>query len=189
MNNKWKLSFLALAAVIVIVIVVVASLLFSGGEKGFDRAGQAGDSLTGKKLFTIHTGKEQAAFLMNKEIEEQKNLDLKVRLTDQMKLFGRVDVFGREIVYQMSLEPEVLPNGDLALHEKNVQVGRLNLPGEQVLNLVSNSVKLPKWVKVYPQEKVIHVQLTKMDNKKHIRVKAKEVDLPNNNISIDVFGK
>ncbi|MCK6255874.1 YpmS family protein [Fictibacillus sp. KIGAM418] len=189
MKNKWKWSFFALAAVIVIVIIVIASLIFSGGEKDFDKAEQTGGSLAGKKLFTIHTGKEQAAFLMNKQIEEQKNLDLKVKLTNQMKLFGRVDVFGREVVYQMSMAPEVLPNGDLALHEKNVQVGRLNLPGEQVLNLVSNSVDLPKWVKVYPQEEMIHVQLTKMNIKKHIKVKAKEVDLPHNNISIDVFGK
>lgn len=188
MKNTWKIAFFALAGVLVIGVIVIASLLFSGGKE-FNKDTQAKPLPTGEKLFTIHTGKEQAAFLMNKEIEDQKNLDLKVRMRDDIKLNGQVDVFGRKIVYQMSLDPEVLPNGDLALHEKNVRVGNLNLPGEQVLSLVSNSVTLPKWVNIYPEDRIIHMQLTKMNVKKHIKVKAKEVNLKNNDIVIDVFGK
>ncbi|MDM5336846.1 YpmS family protein [Fictibacillus enclensis] len=188
MINKWKWAFLTLAALVVIGLIIVVSLLFSGGEKNFDQ--NANDTLpAGKKLFTIHTGKEQAAFLMNKELEDQKGVKMKAELTDQVKLLGKADLFGREIMYQMDLNPEVMKNGDLVLHEKNVRVGRLNLPGEQVLTLVSNTVDLPKWVKVYPQEELIQVQLTKMKVKKHIEVKAKKVDLKNDEIIIDVLSK
>ncbi|EIT85856.1 hypothetical protein A374_08474 [Fictibacillus macauensis ZFHKF-1] len=187
MKNGWKIAFFTLIGLLLAGIVILAVFLFSDGQA--TKHSESGASLSGKKLFTINTGNQQAAYLMNEELKKQKNIDLHVSLKEQVELDGSANIFGKKVHFEMMMEPEVLKNGDLVLHEKEVKVGALHLPGQQVLQVVAATTDVPSYVDINAADQTITVHLSKIDHKGSIRIKARSVNLRNNEIKADVYAK
>lgn len=191
MRNKWKAAFFLLLLITVAIPATVIILLFTDPKGGhLDRSALDSDIRDNQKLLSIHTEKEQVEDLLNKELKKKApNVNVYVNLRDEAVLNGSFVAFNQELPYQITFEPEVMDNGDLLLKEKDIQVGRFPLPGDEVFKLLKNTVKFPEWVDVYPADESILMRVTEMPTKPGYAVKTEEFDLKKNSIKFGVYTK
>ncbi len=178
--NKWKTAFFTLLLLFLIIPIAIAVMLFKDPAGGrLDRSSLDTDIRDNQKLLSIHTEKEQVENLLNKELRKKApDVNVYVNLrNDEAVLNGSFIAFDQELPYQVTFEPEVLENGDLLLKEKDMQVGRFPLPGDEVFTLIQKTVQFPEWVDVYPKDESILMRVTEMPTKPGYAVKAEEFDL------------
>ncbi len=190
--NKWKTAFFTLLLLFLIIPIAIAVMLFKDPAGGrLDRSSLDTDIRDNQKLLSIHTEKEQVENLLNKELRKKApDVNVYVNLrNDEAVLNGSFIAFDQELPYQVTFEPEVLENGDLLLKEKDMQVGRFPLPGDEVFTLIQKTVQFPEWVDVYPKDESILMRVTEMPTKPGYAVKAEEFDLKKNSIKLGVYTK
>ena len=188
--NKWKTAFFTLLLLFLIIPIAIAVVLFkdpAGGQ--LDRSSLDNNIGDNQKLLSIHTEKEQVEDLLNKELRKRApDVNVYVNLrNDEAVLNGSYIAFDQELPYQVTFEPEVLENGDLLLKEKDMQVGRFPLPGDEVFTLIQKTVAFPEWVDVYPKDESILMRVTEMPTKPGYAIKAEEFDLKKNSIKLGVY--
>lgn len=191
MRNKWKAAFFTLLLFILLIPAAVLFLLFKDpGGGSLDRSMLDSDIRDNQKLLSIHTEKEQVEDLLNKELRKKApDVNVYVNLRDEAVLNGSFVAFNQELPYQITFEPEVMDNGDLLLKEKDMQVGRFPLPGDEVFTLIKNTIDFPEWVDVYPADESILMRVTEMPTKPGYAVKAEEFDLKKDSIKLGVYTK
>jgi uncharacterized protein YpmS len=191
MRNKWKAAFFTLLLFILLIPAAVLFLLFKDpGGGSLDRSMLDSDIRDNQKLLSIHTEKEQVEDLLNKELRKKApDVNVYVNLREEAVLNGSFVAFNQELPYQITFEPEVLDNGDLLLKEKDMQVGRFPLPGDEVFTLIKNTIDFPEWVDVYPADESILMRVTEMPTKPGYAVKAEEFDLKKDSIKLGVYTK
>lgn len=191
MRNKWKAAFFTLLLLILLIPAAVLFLLFKDpGGGSLDRSMLDSDIRDNQKLLSIHTEKEQVEDLLNKELRKKApDVNVYVNLRDEAVLNGSFVAFNQELPYQITFEPEVMDNGDLLLKEKDMQVGRFPLPGDEVFTLIKNTIDFPEWVDVYPADESILMRVTEMPTKPGYAVKAEEFDLKKDSIKLGVYTK
>ncbi|MED1864685.1 YpmS family protein [Fictibacillus nanhaiensis] len=190
--NKWKTAFFTFLLIFLIIPIAIFIILVkdpAGGQ--LDRSSLENNLGDNQKLLSIHTEKEQVEDLLNKELRKKApDVNVYVNLrNDEAVLNGSFIAFDQELPYQVTFEPEVLKNGDLLLKEKDMQVGRFPLPGDEVFTLIKKTVQFPEWVDVYPKDESILMRVTEMPTKPGYAVKAEEFDLKNNSIKLGVYTK
>ncbi len=188
--NKWKTAFFTLLLLFLIIPIAIAVVLFkdpAGGQ--LDRSSLDNNIGDNQKLLSIHTEKEQVEDLLNKELRKRApDVNVYVNLrNDEAVLNGSFIAFDQELPYQVTFEPQVLENGDLLLKEKDMQVGRFPLPGDEVFTLIQKTVAFPEWVDVYPKDESILMRVTEMPTKPGYAIKAEEFDLKKNSIKLGVY--
>lgn len=191
MRNKWKAAFFTLLLFILLIPAAVLFLLFKDpGGGSLDRSMLDSDIRDNQKLLSIHTEKEQVEDLLNKELRKKApDVNVYVNLRDEAVLNGSFVAFNQELPYQITFEPEVMDNGDLLLKEKDMQVGRFPLPGDEVFTLIKNTIDFPEWVDVYPADESILMRVTQMPTKPGYAVKAEEFDLKKDSIKLGIYTK
>ncbi|MCM3732859.1 YpmS family protein [Fictibacillus nanhaiensis] len=191
MRNKWKAAFIVLLILTLAIPAAVVALLFTDPNGGhLDRSKLSSDLRANQKLLSIHTEKEQVEDLLNKELKKKApNVNVYVNLRDEAVLNGSFVAFNQELPYQITFEPEVMDNGDLLLKEKDIQVGRFPLPGDEVFTLLKKTIEFPEWVEVYPNDESILMKVTEMPTKPGYAVKTEEFDLKKNSIKFGVYTK
>ncbi|MDM5317772.1 YpmS family protein [Fictibacillus sp. b24] len=192
MRNGWKAAFFALLLLLLIIPAAIVILLLKDPAGGhLDRSMLKSDLRENQKLLSIHTEKEQVEDLLNKELRKKApNVNVYVNLrNDEAVLNGSFVAFKQEIPYQITFTPEVMDNGDLLLKEKDMQVGRFPIPGDEVFTLLKDTIEFPEWVDVYPADESILMRITEMPTKPGYAVKAEEFDLKKNSIKLGVYTK
>ncbi|GER65737.1 hypothetical protein BpJC7_28730 [Weizmannia acidilactici] len=176
-KNPWKTAFFALAAAVAAIAVLLAFFLFvpDGHVPKQPRPGKTVD-------FHVETDKADLTALVNRFLQEKKMKE-KVFLDNEVVFYGTVSVFSEKLGYTMTFEPEALKNGDLVLKQKSVSLGSIHLPVSYILKFVKTTYKLPEWVIIKPSEKLVYIQLQKMELENDARIKADKFDLKNNDIS------
>ena len=80
----------------------------------------------------------------------------------------------------------VVRDGNIILQQQAVHVGKINIPPEQVLKLMNDAVDFPYWITVQPNKEEIYVDLSRVNIASGSRVRAKEIDLANDKIVLQV---
>jgi uncharacterized protein YpmS len=163
-KNRWKAAFLTLLVIIIIFIIIIGSMVFNpGGKDSMPKT----SSLNNDNYveFHVNTNKDDLNKLINHYIDKEGlngPINYNVYLRKDVELYGTIPVFSENIRLKMTFEPEVLNNGDLILKQKSISIGKLNLPVSYVLKFIRNSYKLPTWVIIQPDQKMVYVELQKM---------------------------
>ncbi|MBY6037978.1 YpmS family protein [Fictibacillus nanhaiensis] len=189
MRNRWRTAFFILLLLTLAIPVTVGVLLFTDPKANeLDRSQLGSDVTANQKLLSIHTEKEQVEDLINQELRKKApNVNVYVNLRDEAVLNGSFVAFNQELPYQIIFEPEVMENGDLLLKEKDIQVGRFPLPGDEVFTLLKNTIDFPDWVDVYPSDESILMKITEMKTKPGYAIKTEKFDLKKNSIQFGVY--
>jgi uncharacterized protein YpmS len=192
MRNFWKIAFFSLLAVI---IAAITSILLLINMKLPDleeiERSQSKGILSGNPVFTIQAKKANLNQLIDEQLEPVKNKDQSIRYTvllkDHVIFQGSISIFNRELDFSMLLDPEVQENGDLLLKQQSFQIGFLKVPSDEVLRFLQKSASLPEWVIVQPKKESVYVALTELEFKENMSIKAKTIDLKNDNIVFEVY--
>ncbi|TMU86847.1 DUF2140 family protein [Bacillus sp. BHET2] len=184
MKNKWKVGFFVLLGMIVAGLIIIVSMVFMPiKEDALPKSSKGSNQEVG---FNVETNKKDLNLIIEHYIKEegmQGPVDYDVQLKDDVELMGSVPVFTSNLDFKLDFEPKALENGDILLKQKSISVGSLNLPVSYVLKVLRDSYHFPDWVKIQPSDELIYVSLQDMKLKSDIKVRAKEFDLEEDNIS------
>jgi uncharacterized protein YpmS len=191
MKNKWRTAFLTLAAIIIVIIAVITFSIIKLTETDGKTVQFPHDTpKVTAPIFMVQANKERLAAMINHELQKHQtgNLSYGVDLTNDVTLDGALNVLGLDIPFDLSFDP-VVKDGDIILKETGVKLGDINLPDQEVLKFIDKGTDLPEWITVEPDKKQIYVDLTAMDLKEHFYLKAKKMDMANNQIEFNVYRK
>ncbi|MCJ8006602.1 YpmS family protein [Lederbergia wuyishanensis] len=187
-KNIWKLLFIALLSFNILVLLGIGILFFLAGDQ--EPAPETTVSTANMSEFLIRTQKQDLNELINHYIEKE-GLDgpihYRVLLTDEVELYGEVQVFSESMFLKMTFEPIALENGDLILKQKSLSLGDVKLPVTYILKFISDAYKLPDWVIIQPNDKQIYVSLQQMKLKSGIQVRIEEFNLVDDRIAMKMF--
>ncbi|MFI8577406.1 YpmS family protein [Rossellomorea aquimaris] len=184
MKNKWKVGFFVLLGVVLIGLAIIVSMIFMPIKD--DPLPENSKNTNQEVGFNVQTNKKDLNLIIEHYIEEEGMkgpVDYEVQLKDDVELMGSVPVFTSNLDFKLDFEPKALENGDILLKQKSISVGQLNLPVSYVLKVMRDSYNFPEWVKIQPTDELIYVSLQDMKLKSDIKVRAKEFNLKEDNIS------
>jgi len=116
---------------------------------------------------------------------DQSPLPIDIVMNDSIVLKGTLTIFGVDVSIAMDFEP-VVEDGNIRLKQTEMNVGKLNIPPKTVLKIMKDSLKLPDIITVLPNDEEIYVDLSRVNIADGTRVRAKEIDMPNDRIVLEM---
>ncbi|MEO4054852.1 YpmS family protein [Solibacillus sp. CAU 1738] len=183
--NKWKVAFFTLAGAIVFAVILVIYLATSPAD---DVAIPEPQKITGNVLVVETTTKEFESIAKQylSDALNMAKLPVEIKVNDQIQLSSELIAFNVTVPIVMDFEP-IVSNGNIRLKQTAVNVGKLNIPPTTVLKLMKDSIELPSWMMVRPNEEEIYVDLSRINIASGSRVRAKEIDLKNDKILLEII--
>ncbi|SIT80578.1 YpmS family protein [Edaphobacillus lindanitolerans] len=186
--NKWKIAFFLLAALIITGVIALAVWI--------SRPATAVDIPSAQTMqkeadtLTVTATKEDLQGIANTYIAKaigNNRIPVDLVIEDDVLLVSELTVFAVRLPVVMHFDPEVMEDGNLQLKQKSVEVGNLNIPPTTVLKLLGDTVDLPGWMIVRPKEEELFVDLSRLPVSGDVKVKAKKVDLKNDDIELEIL--
>jgi uncharacterized protein YpmS len=182
-KNRWKTAFILLCTINILMIGALFAL-FVLPKKTEPISIDYNDSGI-KAGFEIE--KRELEQLINYYIQKEYNngpFSYEVLLNEEVEVIGQLEIFNEFIEMKMTFTPQALENGDLLLAQTSVSIGKLNLPVSYIMNFMAKTYRFPAWVKIYPAEKVIHVDLSELVLKNGAQVRAEDFNLKTGKIHL-----
>lgn len=182
--NKWKVAFFMLSGVIIFSIIVIGYLATSPIE---DVAIPEQQEINGNVLVVETTAKEFESIAKQYLGDALNNGELPVNLqvNEQIQLFSELVAFNITVPIVMNFEP-IVSNGNIRLKQTAVNVGKIKISPTTVLKIMKDSIDFPNWMIVRPNEEEIYVDLSRINIASGSRVRAKEIDLKNDKIILEI---
>lgn len=183
--NKWKFAFFALAALVVMTVGTLMYFLLAPIEQAVveEPVDAAGNVLvvetTAKEFEAI--AKQYLGDAMNKS-----PLPVELEVESDIKISSELTIFSVDVPIQMHFDP-VVEEGNIVLKQTAVHVGKLNIPPQTVLKLMNDAIPFPNWITVLPNDEEIYVDLSRINIAAGSRVRAKEIDLANDRILLEII--
>jgi len=187
--NKWKVAFFALTGVIILFFTLLFYWATSPSEDVQIEKKSATVNPSDSVLLVEATADDIEKIAMKYLQKELANspLPLDFVINESIKLNSELTAFGVTVPFSMEFDPIVTEEGNIQLKQNSVNVGRINLEPITVLKLMNDAVSFPEWIVVRPNEEEIYVDLSDIEVMNGARVRAKEIDLENNRILLEVI--
>ncbi|WP_155591032.1 YpmS family protein [Lysinibacillus cavernae] len=188
--NKWKVAFFALAGTVLFAILLVV-FLATRPVDGVDVAkSSAGESESKGNVLVVQTTTKELESISKKYLKDAAKgspLPLDFTIGDDIQLRSTLTAFYTEVPISMNFEPIVDDKGNIILKQTRMNVGLLNIPPETTMKIMRDSVEFPSWITVNPNKAEIYIDLSRINIASGSRVRAKELDLPNDKILLEII--
>ena len=187
--NKWKIAFFTLAGTVLFAIILIVFLATKPVDDVDVTQNTESDLAEGNVLVVQTTTKEFESISKNYLKDAAKGSPLPIDFTvgDDIQLRSKLTVFYTEIPITMNFEPIVDESGNIILKQTGMNVGLLNIPPETTMKIMRDTVEFPSWITVNPNDAEIYVDLSRVNIASGSRVRAKELDLPNDKILLEII--
>ncbi|PYF04699.1 YpmS family protein [Ureibacillus chungkukjangi] len=187
--NKWKVAFFILTGAIILFITIIFYLATSPSEDVQINSKGVTVSPTDSVLLVEATADDIEKMAMNYLQKELANspLPIDIVVDKSINLNSELTAFGVTVPFSMKFNPVVTEEGNIQLKQDSVNVGKVNIQPSTVLKLMNDAVAFPDWIIVRPNEEEVYVDLTDIKVMNGARVRAKEVDLENNRVLLEVI--
>lgn len=189
-KNFWMYAFLILFGLIIVFGGLLASKIFSAPNETYRVSSKIESE--NQNVFTVHMNKQQAnkmsAYYLKHTLNNGK-AQYQLNLKKDAVLSGKIAFLGAKIHFDLEMQPYAKTNGDVLLKAKKIKVGALSLPIKFVMNYAKNSFKIPDWVDVNSKDKTILLKFTKFTTKEGYSIRAKKIDLKNDDLVFDVMNQ
>ncbi|GGC96883.1 hypothetical protein GCM10007216_29590 [Thalassobacillus devorans] len=186
-KNKWKVLFLALAALNIGIVFWILAMIFL--PTSYTLVNVENQEQSDEAEFTIVSTKENLEQLVNEflnELPSDEDMNFSVSLERNVELKGNIKAFDQKIPLTVSFEPIVQENGDVILQQEGISLGKLPLPNKKVLEYVDKSFDLPEWVIVNPNEENIYVAVTDMKPASNFDLRVDRFNLKTNQLAFKI---
>ncbi|KYG58807.1 YpmS family protein [Planococcus maritimus] len=184
--KKWRLAFFVL--VVLNLLAIIGLLLFITTPSDDFKAYQAETSPPPEgNTVVVNTTKADFEGIANTYIAdamEGQPIPLRLSVTDNVSLSTELTVFGVTLPILLTFDPVVLPDGNLLLEQRSVEVGQLDIPPESALKLLRDSVDLPEFMEVMPKDEEVLLSLTDIPINGGVSVRATSFDLEEDDIRL-----
>lgn len=188
--NGWKWAFLLLVVANLALVTVLASRLLQIREPATETLQLTSDNDVQVGTFT--TERESINQLLQVYLEpyQKEGFSYQVFVGSTTILFeGAYTLFGYQIPLYVYFTPYQLEDGSIRLDIDSFSVGTLPLPAKEVLQYIKSTYDLPNFVTISPKQENITLDLSQLDNQENIYIKAKTIDLLNDQIVFEIFKK
>ncbi|MGN4124971.1 YpmS family protein [Lysinibacillus sphaericus] len=187
--NKWKFAFFALAGTVLFAILLVVYLATKPVDGVNLAKSSESEEVKGNVLVLQTTTKEFESISKKylKDTAKGSPLPIDFTIGDDIQLKSKLTVFYTEIPITMNFEPIVDKKGNIILKQTEMNVGLLNIPPETTMKIMRDSVEFPSWITVDPNRAEIYIDLSRVNIASGSRVRAKELDLPNDKILLEII--
>ncbi|MGE7093579.1 YpmS family protein [Lysinibacillus sp. NPDC048646] len=187
--NKWKFAFFALAGTVLFAILLVVYLATKPVDEVNLAKSSESEEIKGNVLVVQTTTKEFESISKQylKDAAKGSPLPIDFTIGDDIQLKSKLTVFYTEIPITMNFEPIVDEKGNIILKQTEMNVGLLNIPPETTMKIMRDSVEFPSWITVNPNKAEIYIDLSRLNIASGSRVRAKELDLPNDKILLEII--
>ena len=188
--NKWKVAFFALAGTVLFAILLVVFLATRPVDGVHVAKSSAGESESKGNVLVVQTTTKELESISKKYLKDAAKgspLPLDFTIGDDIQLRSTLTVFYTEIPISMNFEPIVDDKGNIILKQTGMNVGLLNIPPETTMKIMRDSVEFPSWITVNPNKAEIYIDLSRINIASGSRVRAKELDLPNDKILLEII--
>jgi len=185
--NLWKIAFFVLAGLIASAVIALVIFLESPGAS--DPLPPLNQYTPKGSVLSVKATRSDLEALANNYIRKAmkgEKLPVTMQIKDDVRLNSELTAFGMTFPLMMHFDPVVLEDGNLMLKQTSMEIGELELPPSVVLSVLRYSVKLPPWMIVRPDEEEIFIHLSELEIAGDLQVRAKSVDLLNDNIELEV---
>ena len=187
--NKWKVAFFLLTGAIIIFITIIFYLATSPSEDvQINSQGviiNPADSVLLVEA-TVDDVEKIAMKYIQKELAKSP-LPIDIVIDKTINLNSELTAFGVTVPFSLKFNPIVTEEGNIQLKQDSVNVGKVNIQPSTVLKLMNDAVAFPEWIIVRPKEEEVYVDLSDINVMNGARIRAKEVDLENNRILLEVI--
>ncbi len=184
--KKWRFAFFAL--VVLNLIAVIGLFLYMTTPSDDYKSYQAESSPPPEgNTVMVNTTKSDFEGIANTYIAdamEGQPIPLRLSVTDNVSLSTELTVFGVTLPILLTFDPVVLPDGNLLLEQRSVEVGQLDIPPESALKLLRDSVDLPEFMEVMPKDEEVLLSLTEIPINGGVSVRATSFDLEEDDIRL-----
>ncbi|MGM0897931.1 MAG: YpmS family protein [Bacillota bacterium] len=184
--KKWRLAFIILLVLNLIAVIGFFIIITSPSDNFTTYQTDSTPPPDGHTV-VVNTTKSDFEGIANTYIAdamEDQPMPLRLAVTDNVSLSTELTVFGVTLPILLTFDPVVLPDGNLLLEQRSVEVGRLDIPPESALKLLRDSVDLPEFMEVLPQEEEVLLKLTDIPINGGISVRATSFDLEEDDIRL-----
>jgi uncharacterized protein YpmS len=185
--NIWKVAFFILVGLLASGVIAIMIFLESPGDS--DPLPPMNQYSPKGSVLSVKATRNDLEALANNYIQKAmkgEKLPVIMEIKDDVRLHSELTAFGITFPLMMHFDPIVLEDGNLMLKQTSMEIADLELPPSTVLSVLRESVKLPPWMIVRPKEEEIFIQLSELDIAGNLQVRAKLVDLVNDNIVLEV---
>jgi uncharacterized protein YpmS len=185
--NIWKVAFFLLVGLLASGIIAIIIFLESPGES--DPLPPLNEYSPNGSVLSVKATRNDLEALANNYIRKAmkgEKLPVTMQIRDDVRLHSELTAFGMTFPLVMHFDPVVLEDGNLMLKQTSMEIAELELPPSTVLMVLRDSVKLPQWMIVRPKEEEIFIHLSELEISGNFQVRAKSVDLVNDNIELEV---
>lgn len=136
--------------------------------------------------FYIHASKESIARTINSFLDSPGN-EFTISLDDYVEFSTEIAVLGMGVNLHAKFEPAVVDDGNLLLKQQSISFGILQIPNEYALQYIANTIELPSWVSVHPNEEIIYVDLHNAPINPKFSVQFEQFNLLENEIVLQLY--
>lgn len=188
--NWWKWLFLGLLAINIGLLLTLASRLITLREPDAQTVNVKVPKSFSIGTFSTDKDKLNQTILTYLKPYQTSQMTYKLYAANDTVMFeGTYRLFDYDIPLYVYFEPYRLEDGAVQLQVTSFSVGTLPLPQKEVLQYIKSSYDLPDIVKVEPNQSTITIQLQKLKNPNGIFIKAKQIDLLNDDIRFEIYKK
>ncbi|MDM5333547.1 YpmS family protein [Ureibacillus composti] len=188
--NIWKVAFFVLAGALISFVILIVVWATSPTEKVSETVPKEMSTNGRSSTLLVETTAKDFEKIAMKYLDEELNsspLPVEFVVNEQIELYSELIVFGVSVPIQMNFDPIVNEDGNIRLKQTSVNVGKLNIPPTTVLKLMDDAIAFPSWITVRPNNEEIFVDLSNLHISSNSTVKAKEIDLANDRILLEVI--
>ncbi|MGB7460828.1 MAG: YpmS family protein [Carnobacterium jeotgali] len=186
--NGWKWAFLVLLSIVLGTLFWFFTQMTPViiGEPNLETQ-TSRDEVT----FQVSTKKDDINQLVASYLKDEKivkgPVNYQFKLEDQAQLVGTFQLFGKDVQFQLSLEPFVMENGNLQFKTTGLSIGKLNLPISFALNQIESQLNIPDWVAIDSEQETLVFNLNEFTLDSGIHFSVDKIDLAENDIRINVY--
>lgn len=188
--NLWKWAFLLLLIMNLAFITVLSNRLLQVREPVTEKLSKTAKGDVSVGLFTTDREAINQYLSLYLDTFQTKDFKYQVLVGSTTVLFeGAYQLFGYQVPLYVYFSPYQLEDGTIRLDIDSFSVGTLPLPKKEVLQYIKSSYQIPDFVTIDTKNENIHIDLTALDNEQGIYIKAKTIDLLNDQIAFEIWKK
>lgn len=184
-QNAWRLAFYTILLVNLLFILSLSIFLVLTPPVSDELPVPTYMETESGATFTVETTKADLNRLINDYLDEvlvSENTAFNVWIDEDVNLSGSIMAFGVAIPLTVTMDPIVMPNGDLVLQMDQLSLGLLNLPRGQILHYFNRQVETPEWLYFDSQNERIYISVTEIALGNNFQMSIQSLDLSDDEI-------
>lgn len=185
--NYWKIAFIILCCLI---LGLIGGFFYRAHQPVEGAPNIETVSTNGKAKIELSLTKNQSNKILSyylNQMVNNKNMKLRFSLDDQALIVGKFQFLSVPMNFYLYFDPIVMENGNVKFKATSLSIGDLKLPITFVLNSIKRENDLPEWIKITPDKKELLLQFNKLSLDNGITIRAKDIDLANDQLRFDVY--